>query len=139
MKRQIRLGMLIILVFAMLTGCGRVNAYIMKQQESEDYQMLHRVMNSFKSAIVSTEFEGNIDVKSVRELKTNYPEFYEEMSTFLEKKPEEIENDFLSDACQGGTIAFLKIVNPVELKVKVSVIKDGRTVVGQDGRNFEIE
>lgn len=143
MKRQVSVGMVIILVFAMLTGCGKASAYKMRQQESEDYEMLQQVMTSFTSAIVSTEFEGNIDAKSVQELKTNYAEVYEEMSTYLEKKPEEIENDFSSDACQGGTIAFLGIRNQVTMgyhtEIKVSVIKDGQTVVGQSGQKFEIE
>lgn len=88
---------------------------------------------AFKSAMCDPEFAGyHVNVSSIAELKSQYPDLYTKMQGYLGKDMESYE-EFESENCQGGTISLRKD----DSGYHASVLKNGVVVVGKSGNRME--
>lgn len=101
--------------------------------ESRDLSKISEMSAAFKSAMTDPEYARyDVNVSSVAELKSQYPDLYTKMQGYLGKDMESYE-EFESENCQGGTISLRKD----DSGYHASVLKNGVVVVGKSGNRME--
>lgn len=147
MKQRICVLLSVLLFVIAFTGCGKSDdKWIGKHDsieqeqtveqaelESRDLSKISEMSAAFKSAMCDPEYARyDVNVSSIAELKSQYPDLYTKIQEYLGNNIESYE-EFESENCQGGTMSLRKD----DSGYHASVLKNGVVVVGKSGNRME--
>ncbi len=151
MKQKICVIISVLMFIIVFAGCGKSDDKLIEKQEisgdmteqeqaveqaemqSRDLSKISEMSSAFKVVMADPNYaQYDVNVSSIAELKSGYPDVYEKIQEYLENDIESYE-EFESESCQGGTMSLRKDTTGYH----AAVLKNGIVVVDKNGIKME--